>query len=303
MPIPRPGVSVRVLGCGDSFGSGGRLHTCFCLEAPGSRMLIDFGASALIAIHRFGIDPASIDAVVLSHLHGDHFGGLPFLLLDAVFVSRRTRPLIIAGPPGTSERLARATQALFPDVFRGSRRPPLEFVEHADGREVSVAGARVTPFEVVHKSGAPAFALRVACNGSIVGYSGDTAWCPGLIAAASDTDLFFCEASSFEEPIPDHLTYRMVAARRGELGARRLLLTHLGPDVLARRAELELACAADGQVISVRPARAPVRRRAPVGRGIERAGAAGAHQKGTSSISTSSLRPRRRLTHSGRAGT
>jgi ribonuclease BN (tRNA processing enzyme) len=241
-----------VLGCGDAFGSGGRFHTCFYLEAPTARILIDIGTSALISMHRFRIAPASIDAVVLSHLHGDHFGGLPFLLLDAAFVTHRTHPLIVAGPRGVAERVRRTTELLFPGFWRGRGRSCVRFVELSDRNTTRVAGSKVTPFAVVHKSGAPAFALRVSCNGRTIAYSGDTAWTDALIEAARDADLFLCEASSFERPIPYHLTYKVVESRADLFRAKRVVLTHMGPDVLALRSKLSLECAEDGQVIVLR---------------------------------------------------
>ena len=246
-------VSLRVLGCGDAFGSGGRSHTAFCLDAPNTRLLIDFGASALVSMRRLGIDPGIVDAVVLSHLHGDHFGGLPFLLLDAAFVTRRTRPLVIAGPSGTPDRLRRTTELLFPGFWRRHGRSHCQFIELVDRRPVSLAGATLTPFRVVHGSGAPAFALRVSCGGCTVAYSGDTAWTDALVEAARDADLFLCEASSFATPIPYHLTYQTVAAHRKDFRTARLVLTHLGPEMLSRASKLRLECARDGQRIVVGP--------------------------------------------------
>jgi ribonuclease BN (tRNA processing enzyme) len=94
------GLRLRFLGSGDAFGSGGRFQACLCLDGPGNRVLIDCGATSLVAMKRAGIDPNSIGTVLLSHLHGDHFGGVPFLVLDGQF-RRRDRPLTVAGPPGT----------------------------------------------------------------------------------------------------------------------------------------------------------------------------------------------------------
>jgi ribonuclease BN (tRNA processing enzyme) len=245
---PRSTVSLRVLGCGDAFGSGGRFHTCFYLDAPNAKLLIDFGASALVAMHRFSVDPRRVDAVVLSHLHGDHFGGLPFLLLDAAFISRRTRPLFVVGPKGTEERLRWATEALFPGHWDYPRRFTLQFLELDEGRPLDVAGATVTAFRVIHDSGAPAFALRIVCDGRTIAYSGDTAWTDRLLDAARDADLFLCEASSFEKSIPNHLSYQTVVAHRNRFNASRIVLTHLGSEVLARLQSLALEFATDGQV-------------------------------------------------------
>ena len=107
-------MKLTIVGSGDAFGSGGRLNTCFFLETAKASLLVDCGASALPALKGQGIAPNGVDAVILSHLHGDHFGGLPFFLLDARFLSRRDKPLLIAGPLGTRERLTAAMEVFFP---------------------------------------------------------------------------------------------------------------------------------------------------------------------------------------------
>src|SRR5207245_1027779 len=91
-------VSVRFVGSGDSFGSGGRFQTCIVVDGPHSRFALDFGTSSLIALAQQGIEHNSLDAILLTHLHGDHCGGVPFLLIDAMLAAKRTRPLTIAGP-------------------------------------------------------------------------------------------------------------------------------------------------------------------------------------------------------------
>lgn len=78
----------RFLGSGDAFGSGGRFQACLMLSGAGENVLLDCGATSLTAIKGSSVDPSSIGAVLISHFHGDHFGGLPFLILDGQF-SRR----------------------------------------------------------------------------------------------------------------------------------------------------------------------------------------------------------------------
>src|SRR5580704_1530668 len=113
-------VRLRFLGCGDAFASGGRLQACLQLEGSGEPVLIDCGATALVSLKRERIDPASVGCVVLSHLHGDHFAGVPWLILDGQFAGRE-RPLVIAGPPKTRERLQLAFDALYPGTMSGER--------------------------------------------------------------------------------------------------------------------------------------------------------------------------------------
>ena len=150
---------LTIIGCGDAFGAGGRLHTSFHVRSGASTFLIDCGASSLIGMHRLGLQPNDIDTVFVTHLHGDHFGGLPWLLIDAQYVSKRTRPLIVAGPKGIAARFATAAEALYPGIT-GVPGFALTFIEYQEQKPLTVGGVTVVPFEVKHPSGAPPYALR-----------------------------------------------------------------------------------------------------------------------------------------------
>ena len=242
---------VRVLGCGDAFGSGGRLQSCFCLDTGDERVLIDCGATAMIAMRRHDIDPVTIDAVVLSHLHGDHFGGVPLMLLEAQFVSQRDRPLTIAGPPGTRDRLEQAMEVMYPGSSDIPWRFPLAFVELTAGRIDRVGAVSVLPVEVEHPSGAPAFALRLGCGDQVIAYSGDTEWTEALPGLAHDADLLIMECFGFTLACKSHMDYRTLRARLPELGARRTVLTHMGQEMLDRLDQVDVETAFDGMVIEL----------------------------------------------------
>jgi ribonuclease BN (tRNA processing enzyme) len=241
---------VTILGCGDAFGSGGRLNTCFLLEAEGARVLVDCGASAMVSMGRFGVDPGSVDAVVLSHLHGDHFGGVPFLLLHQQFSAGRTRPLEIVGPPTTRQRVEAAGEALFGgiDCAWGFE---LGFREIAPGAPASVQGLQVEPFPVAHGNGAPCYGLRLTAGGRTFAFSGDTAWTETLPAIADGADLFVMECYAFDERQPTHCDYRTLKAHLPELSARRIALTHMSEGMLDRLDEVDLETLYDGKVIDV----------------------------------------------------
>ncbi len=241
---------LRFLGSGDAFGSGGRLQTCMHLSGTDGAVLIDCGASSLIAMKRDGVDPGEVDAVLLSHLHGDHFGGVPFLILDGQF-TRRARPLVIASPPGVQQRVEATMEALFPGSTAVRRKFDVQFIELAERRAARAGPTAVTAFPVVRASGAPSYALRVEYGGRTVTYSGDTEWTDSLVEAARGADLFVCEAYTFDRQVKFHLDYRTIEAQSERLGARRIILTHMGSDMLAREGEARFARAHDGLVVTL----------------------------------------------------
>jgi len=238
-------VRVRFLGSGDAFGSGGRLQTCILAEADGQACLVDCGASSLIAIKRAGVDPNTIGTILVSHLHGDHFGGLPFFVLDGQF-SRRSAPLRIAGPPGLGDRLREAMEVFFPGSSGVRRKFDVVCQELDDGVPTSFGPLRVTPYEVVHACGAPPYALRLELGDRIVTYSGDTEWTDRLVVAASRADLFICESYFHDKQVPYHLDYATLMRHRAELSCKRIILTHMSSDMLAHVADVEVESAHDG---------------------------------------------------------
>jgi ribonuclease BN (tRNA processing enzyme) len=244
---------VKFLGCGDAFGSGGRFNTCFLVDRDGSSFLIDCGASAMISIRRFGVDPNRIGAILLSHLHADHFGGVPSFILDAQLVSRRTHPLLIAGPKGLNARLLALMEAHFPGSSSIARKFPVEIIEiEPDVATPISTGLQVTGVGVVHPSGTPSLALRIECDGRTITYTGDTEWVDTLLAAGRNADLLIAEAYTYERKIRFHLDYATLREKLPLMNPKRVVLTHMSPDMLGRVHELR-SCeeASDGLEIAL----------------------------------------------------
>lgn len=246
-------MTITFVGTGDAFGSGGRLQACLLVNGTSSRLLIDCGTTSLIGMRRLGIDPNSIPIILLSHLHGDHFGGLPFFILDAQFVSKRTEPLLIVGPQGTADRVATLADTMFPGMFERQRDFPLRMLELQPGRRTEVGEAFVTAYQVEHRSGkdSPSLGFRIEWDGRVLGYSGDTEWTENLIPIARASDLFITELSSFDEKIKYHLNIESLKAHLGELRTKRLIVTHLGESTLARLVDLPFEHADDGMTIQI----------------------------------------------------
>jgi ribonuclease BN (tRNA processing enzyme) len=244
-------MQVRFAGSGDAFGSGGRFQTCIRLADAGQVLLVDCGATSLVALKSQQLDPNAVDAVAVTHLHGDHFGGLPLLILDGQF-SRRSSPLLIAGPPGIRARLAEAMETFFPGSSSTPRRFRVEVTELApDGTPCDLGAATVRGWEVDHACGAPPLALRVELGGATFAYSGDTQWTPALLEAAREADLFAAEAYTFDRRIRYHLDYQTLRAHLGEISAKRVMLTHMSADMLGNLSRADLPAASDGLAVDL----------------------------------------------------
>lgn len=239
---------VRFVGSGDAFGSGGRFQTCILCEIAGKRFLLDCGTSSLIAMRQQGIDPNSIDAILLTHMHGDHCGGVPFLLLDAMLGSKRTRPLVVAGPPGSARQMQALNGALFPGSEALVPKFEYRYVEMGLGIENLVDGIAVTPFPAIHTPATNPTMLRVRYGGKTVTFTGDTEWTDAILDAARGADLLITECCFFDKPVRTHMNYRAFKARLAAVEARSVILTHMAPDMLAHEHEVPETCAHDGMV-------------------------------------------------------
>jgi ribonuclease BN (tRNA processing enzyme) len=244
-------ITVRFVGSGDSFGSGGRFQTCIVVDGPRCRFAIDFGTSSLIALAQQGIEHNSLDAILLTHLHGDHCGGVPFLLIDAMLGARRTRPLTIAGPRTLRARMDAIREALFPGSYVMTPKFPIEWIEMEPGRAHRILDLVVTPERARHTEETNPTALRVQVGERVVAYTGDTEWTDDVARAARDADLLIAESYFFDKPVRWHMNYPDIRAHASRVGARRLILTHMSREMLAHAAAVPEECAHDGLVVTL----------------------------------------------------
>ena len=228
------------------------MNTCFMVDSIDSRFLIDCGATSLVAMNRCGVDPNSIDMILLTHLHGDHFGGVPFLLVHAHSASKRDRPLMIVGPRTTEQRIMESLAVLYPGAEKNPWRFDLRFEEYEVEQEWHSDTISVMAYQAAHKAGeGPACALRVTVDGKTVTYSGDGNWSEGLAKAASGADLFIAEAHFFDKQVKFHMNLVTLMEHLDEIAPKRLILTHMDEDMLERVKSLDLESAEDGKTIEI----------------------------------------------------
>lgn len=225
-------MKLTIIGCGDAFGSGGRFHSCYLLETSQGRLMLDCGANSPLALKRAGIAISSLDAIVISHCHGDHYGGLPFLFIERMFVERGPKPIEIIGPPGIARRTAELSEALYPSILNAPKNFDITYRELEPDRTASWRGVSIAAYQVDHFSGSPSLSLAVGDAGKRFAFSGDSGWCGGVIEAGRGADLYLVESTTYSTKTAMHLDYLTLSANFDRIGAKRYLLTHMSPEML-----------------------------------------------------------------------
>lgn len=238
---------ITCLGSSDAFNSGGRANSCFWIDDAQGAFTVDFGPTALLSIEREGLNLDRLDSVYLTHLHGDHIGGLPMLLCRLQYRGGRRQPLHIWGPPGTEGRLAGLLDACYPSLTRRGLSFPLRVRRWTVPGTVKSGARSVTAIRARHDTHAIACSLSIATGAHRLVFSGDTGWQSTLAELADGADLFVCECSDVEAGFWAHISLAEIAAQRSVITARRLWLTHLS--AASRRAALDRADALDLTVV------------------------------------------------------
>jgi ribonuclease BN (tRNA processing enzyme) len=238
-------LEVVFVGTGDAFCSGGRRNSAILLRQGGRSLLLDCGPTTLNGLQVLGIDPRDIDAVAISHFHGDHAAGVPFLLLHYLYEHPRQTPLEILGPPGIGDfTLGLSERLRFQDERKRSY--PLVFREFESGAKLETAGFKLLAVPALHHPETRPHMLRVGGEHRSVFFTGDTGWHDALPAHAADSDVLITECTLYDEGFEYHLSHARLDKERHRFDAGRIVLTHLGARVLEHLDQLQFDTAHDG---------------------------------------------------------
>src|SRR6202790_2964472 len=246
-------ITVTLLGTGDASASYGRSQAGYLIDAPGAgRLLMEAGPGLLPALKGNRIPTDSFDLLLISHLHGDHFGGLPFLILEYMWETHRKKVLTIAGPAKLEERTWQLMRTMFPHFELDKIKHKLKFVVLEPGRSARLGKFKVSAIRSPHTKPDISLSLRIDGGGKAIVFSGDSGWNDELVELADGADLFLCECTYYESAhLKFHLNYPLLAANREKFKVRRMVLTHLGREVLSREDEIALEMGYDGMKITI----------------------------------------------------
>jgi ribonuclease BN (tRNA processing enzyme) len=240
-------MEVKIIGCGDAFGSGGRLQPCFLATDKENAFALDFGLTALIGLQQQKIDPNTIDVVMLTHLHGDHCGGVPFLLMNAMLGSKRENPLTIIGPVGIEIHLKSLQEILFPGSNIMQPKFIVEYIEITPEESVLWRKYKISAISARHTETTKPQALKIETDSKTLAYTGDGELTEALIDFSAEADLLIAECYYFDKPIKWHLNYPDIK----NLKPKKIVLTHMHENMLAHKDEIPETCAYDGLEIKI----------------------------------------------------
>jgi len=237
-------MKLTVIGSSDAFNSAGAFHSCYWLDGVAERpLMVDFGSTALSAVRRAGRTPLELGGVLVTHLHGDHIGGFPHLMINSLYNEVRREPLHVVGPTLTASRIEALFEMAYPRLSQRESPYTMHYTELLPMESTELMGARIEAFAAQHMDPPDQpLCLRVTGqDGTVVAFSGDTEFCDGLLAAADGADLLVAECTAVRPPAGRHCTWADWVERFDDVRADRILLTHLNAEMRASLPELRRA--------------------------------------------------------------
>lgn len=239
------------VGTSDAFGAGGRRQSAIFARGERGGMLLDCGATTNTGLTQLGISRNEVDVILISHFHGDHFGGIPAFLYAALYTDQREHAIEIVGPPEVERRVRELAAAMGHHLEDREWTFPVRYREIRPDQNLQAGPAEISAFATEHQPEAHPQGYRVRLGRERIAYSGDTGWFDGLPREVAGSDLFVCECTLHRKELDFHLSLEELREHRDDLDCGRLVLTHLGEEMAAKRGQIEIETADDGLTLKL----------------------------------------------------
>ncbi|MEE8369313.1 MAG: ribonuclease Z [Dehalococcoidia bacterium] len=218
-------LELTFLGSGNAFSQSDRYWSSFLAE---KRCLFDEPTTVLPHMKRLKLPLAGLEVIFISHFHGDHFMGLPFLFLEYAYLTERRDDLFIVGPPGVGEAMEEFAERCFGGITRevGYRR---RYVDARPGREQKAGTVTFQAVPMNHvRDRLECFGYRVDIGGRRVAYTGDTMICDEIYELAAGADVLVLDCTYSQGSGPEHLGADEIKTIRERVPPETaMILTHL----------------------------------------------------------------------------
>ncbi len=213
-----------LLGTSAAYPTIERASSGYLVRDSETSILIDMGSGVTRNLMRW-IDPLFLDAIIISHLHQDHFIDIYPLYYYLAYHESQKFPIDVYAPAGAREFVLQ----IFPPASESKFDSLFNFHPLADRAVFKVGNFKCQSIAVKHNL--PTFGQRISYNGQVVAYSSDSTFSEALFDVADQSDVFICEATK-QEDYKDvmHLTAGQAGIIAGRAEAKKLILTHIWPD-------------------------------------------------------------------------
>jgi ribonuclease BN (tRNA processing enzyme) len=220
-------LELTFIGSGNAFVSRGNCWNGFVAN---KRVLFEAPPSALMSLNRFGIDPGELQFVVISHHHGDHFLGLPMLILHWKHIGL-SGPVTIIGPPRTRANTEEIASRVFPGLF--DEPMAIEWSEVGPGQTFQSPGFGLRAVAVEHDKRLVCLGFACQIDGRRLSYTGDAAFGTGVLDIGRDSEVLVAECTSRSDEMESHMNLvNDISRLRTEIdSSAHILLTHLGDEL------------------------------------------------------------------------